>query len=394
MAGMFSRNRQRLGIIANEFFDPRISRIGGFGILTRQIVNCAAEYDDPKIDVDLYWGEPPEDLNPNGLKVYDRPLHIRTDSYRRDRLRLLLRRPDLFLTIDYRDAYNHFLHMFPRVPHIMWVQDPKAPDDWERIATAIVPGKGRVEPAGLGYIDCFGLGKVVEHRAAHGAPTIFAVPTPYLETKILGTYGVTPKHVRVLPYPMDPVAPPSEKASQPTVLFLGRLDPQKRPWVCAAVAEKMPHVKFQMMGTLHAQGEGRWEAENLPPNLELLGHLDGKEKFERISQAWLLINTSIHEGLPVSFVEALQCETPLVSCVNPERVPERFGEYVGEFRGDGMSGVDTFVETLDQLIKDEGRRAQLGAAGRQWANETHSRPVFAQALKDILANPTAAADAA
>jgi glycosyltransferase involved in cell wall biosynthesis len=50
----------------------------------------------------------------------------------------------------------------------------------------------------------------------------------------------------------------------------------------------------------------------------MVGHVDGLEKTEILSSSWALINTSIHEGLAVSFLEALQCETPLISSVDPD----------------------------------------------------------------------------
>ena len=49
----------------------------------------------------------------------------------------------------------------------------------------------------------------------------------------------------------------------------------------------------------------------MPPNVKLLGHLDGEQKFQFLSSAWVLVNTSIHEALATSFLDALVCETPL-----------------------------------------------------------------------------------
>ncbi|MEL6258294.1 MAG: glycosyltransferase family 4 protein [Pseudomonadota bacterium] len=378
----------RLGIIANEFFDEKISRLGGFGMLSRQIARAAADASDPKVKVDLYWGDPPDDIRERTdlNKVYDRPLYIPTRNWKSDKLKRIATRtaPDVFLTIDYRQTYDYYLYMFQSAPLIMWVQDPKTPADWDRIATSYVPGQEGIEPQGLGYIDCTPLSKVLEDRRARGSKTVFTVPSPFLEAKIEETYGLKPDEVSSLCYPMEPVPPgPYEKSDKPTVVVLGRLDPQKRPWVIKDIAAKMPDVTFRVLGKAHFTGPGAWEPVDLPPNMELYGHVDGEEKQRLISSSWLSLNTAIHEGLPIAFVEGLQYEVPIVSCVNPERVPERFGRYVGEFRGTGLESVDAFVAALRELLDNNDERLNLGREGRDWVARTHSAQAFKDSFKDL-----------
>ena len=376
-----------LGIIANEFFDPTISRIGGFGMLSRQITQCVEQIEHPKLAVHLFHGDPPKTQTAPLTRVYNRPTHAATGSWRRDKYKLLLTGalPKIWLSVDYRPNYEYFLWMSKRSLLIMWVQDPKTPDDWERIRTCFVPGQEGVEPQGLGYVDCLPLAELVRRRHANGARTIFTVPSAFLTQKIEATYGVVPHDIRELCYPVEPIEGPFSKADTPLVTFLGRLDPQKRPWIAAAVAEQMPDVRFQFLGRPHFKGPGSWPIEGLPPNVDLIHHVDGVEKIERLGASWLMLNTSIHEGLPISFVEGLQCETPIVSCVNPEGVVSRFGAYVGEYRGSGMDAVRTVVTHLRQLLDNPALRASLGYAGRKWANDNHSQARFASQLGQLCA---------
>ena len=56
---------------------------------------------------------------------------------------------------------------------------------------------------------------------------------------------------------------------------------------------------------------------DLPPNIKVLGHVEGILKHQLVSSAWVLVNTSIHEALPTSFLEALARETPLSQLAQP-----------------------------------------------------------------------------
>ena len=256
-----AKSRIRLGIVANEFFDQKISRLGGFGMLSKQIVAASHGTTNPRLDVDMYWGSPPQHIldAKQKLTVYDRPLRYPSNKWHQDKLSIIskMAAPDIFLTIDYRSSYEYFLSMFPKAPMLMWVQDPKTPEDWARIATTHVPGWEGIEPQGLGYVDCFPLADLVRQRREKGLKTIFAAPSPFLEAKIESTYGCKPDEVASLCYPMEPVAPgPYKKSEKPTVMFLGRLDPQKRPWIIPEIARKMPDVTFRLFGKSHFTGPG------------------------------------------------------------------------------------------------------------------------------------------
>jgi glycosyltransferase involved in cell wall biosynthesis len=113
--------------------------------------------------------------------------------------------------------------------------------------------------------------------------------------------------------------------------------------------------------------------------------VDGEEKSRLISSAWVLINTSIQESLAVSFLEALSCETPVVSCLNTEDVVARFGVYVGRWDGDGRDSLPRFTEALDRLLRDADLRTRLGREGRAWVAENHNPARFLEAFRSLCA---------
>ncbi|MCZ7588718.1 MAG: glycosyltransferase [Gaiella sp.] len=135
-------------------------------------------------------------------------------------------------------------------------------------------------------------------------------------------------------------------------------------------------MEFVIFGRPHFSGPGSWHPTRLPANVSLFGHLDGEAKRRMIGSAWMLANTSIHESLPVSFLEALHCGTPIVSYQDPESVTSRFGAYVGSWEGSGLDALDTFADAVQQLLDDEDVRLGLGAAGRDWVRANHTPERF------------------
>lgn len=372
----------KLGIVANEFFDLKYGGVGGFGWATRQVAKLFNEHPEHGVAAvflnrTLEVHDPAAHQSVNGI-----PLIARTGGRVADIRRLRAEKIDLLLMIDYRPAYRFFAAALPRTPIIVWMRDPKTEDDERKIRTLRIPGAENVLPQGTNEIDCTSLGKIAFASAWLQRPILFATTARELIAKARG-YGVQPAEVTFLPNAVDPFPGEVVKSPHPRVVFLGRLDPIKRPWLFSKLAERFPQVEFLFMGPSHFKGAGAWSSTNPPDNVKLMGHVDGAEKWQALSSAWALINTSIHEGLAVSFLEALACETPLISCQNPEDVVSRFGYYVGRWDGDGLDALPHFSEALDRLLQDTETRTRLGKEGRAWVTETHNPTSFLSAFHDL-----------
>jgi glycosyltransferase involved in cell wall biosynthesis len=118
--------------------------------------------------------------------------------------------------------------------------------------------------------------------------------------------------------------------------------------------------------------------------VRLVGHVDEAEKLRLLSEAWVSINTSVHESLAVSFLESLACSTPLLSCVNIGFTVSRYGVYTGRFDGSGMESLDAFRAGLQTLLDDAELRAELGRKGREWVRTTHSLDGFLAAFERLV----------
>ncbi|HEY1336200.1 MAG TPA: glycosyltransferase family 4 protein [Bryobacteraceae bacterium] len=368
----------RLGVIADEFFDHSLGRMGGFGWAARQVAQAFA---DPALGVEVVYlagelrAEPGRDeARAHGCRVLLRR------STRLANLRMVRReRFDVLLTIDYNLSHSVYLRSLPRTPAIVWVRDPRTPDDVRKVYSLKIPGAGGETPQGLECIDCRSAAQIAREAAWFGRPLSFASPAPHLVAKLEDAYGFEPYDFYVLPNAIE-FEREADKSGRPTVVFLGRLDPIKRPWLFAELARRFPEVEFLFLGQPHFAGPGAWHPDGLPANVRLLGHVGETDKKRILSEAWVAVNTSIHEGLAISFLEALACETPLLTCQDPGFVVSRYGIYTGRFDGDGMASLDAFECGLRTLLADAEMRASLGASGRAWVRANHTRERFVESF--------------
>ncbi|MDT5156679.1 MAG: hypothetical protein QOH51_1036 [Acidobacteriota bacterium] len=381
-----SLKRIKLGLVSNEFFGREIGGIGGFGWAARQVAKFFNEHPEHGVEPVFLNRTLQLGGDATNRRVHDTPMMTRCGGRLSSMRSLRAERFDLLLMIDYRPSYRFFARALPRTPIIVWVRDPRTPDDMREIATLRIPGAEGVLPQDVNAIDCTSLGEIVRTSRLLRRPVRFATPAPHLAVKVPDVYGVKQPEVSFLPNLIDLSPGEIRKSKRPSVVFLGRLDPTKRPWLFARLAEQFPEVEFLFMGQAHFEGEGTWRPSDLPANVRLLGHVDGEEKSKTLTSAWALLNTSIHEGLAVSFLEALACETPIIACRNPEDVVSRFGIYVGCFEGDGLDALPHFGEALKRLLRDTDARTSLGREGRAWVNELHNPSRFLSAFRALCAS--------
>jgi len=119
-------------------------------------------------------------------------------------------------------------------------------------------------------------------------------------------------------------------------------------------------------------------------NLHFVGHVDGIEKNNFIRDAKILVNTSIHEALPISFLEALSYGTVLVSNRNPEDLTSKFGIHVGDVLGDGFDKVELYVEAIQKLMQNDSIREEKAKAGISYVKNIHNIADFTTNLRKII----------
>ena len=348
--------------------------MGGFGWAVQQVSRCFE--DDPAlgVDVTILMGEKASTRLPCRKGCHGSPVLWRAPVTTGTSSTPVGTDIDLVLCIDYRSNYRSFFYALPRVPFVIWVRDPsgraRSPRDRHsahtRTGNGAAPRHGRTQHA------------KPEARCASLCPCAEAAAVCNrrpLAPKVPDAYGFDPGLVHLLPNIVDSAFTVS-KSLRPTIVSLARLDPTKRPWLFISLAKRFPDVDFIVMGQSHFKGSGAWQPSDLPANVRLLGHANEQQKREVLSAAWLLVNTSIHEGLSVSFLESLACETPLVALVDPEGIVSKFGICVGQHLGTGVDALPTLDQAVRELLGDDARRRRLGTNGRAWVGENHNRSRF------------------
>lgn len=165
----------------------------------------------------------------------------------------------------------------------------------------------------------------------------------------------------------NPVCVPEEypeKSDIPTVLFLGRFDKEKKPEVFMNMAEYFPDVRFIAAGASHDKGYDYFLRKKYSQcaNLVLPGFVEGNEKIRLLNEAWILVNTSISECLPVSFLEAAAHGCSILSPHDPDDFTSSFGEKVP---------VKELVNGLSRLLDNEWR--EKGEKGYRYVKKYHEK---------------------
>jgi glycosyltransferase involved in cell wall biosynthesis len=120
------------------------------------------------------------------------------------------------------------------------------------------------------------------------------------------------------------------------------------------------------------------------PNLHFMGHVDGEEKERFLKEAKILVNTSIHEALPVSFLEALAHGTLLVSNRNPEDLTSKFGVWVGDVLGDGFEKVDLYCNAIKKIMEDDEYYNKTAETAMEYVKSVHNITNFVTDLRTVI----------
>ena len=176
----------------------------------------------------------------------------------------------------------------------------------------------------------------------------------------------------VLPMPCpdsaSPNAIPAEPPSAGRVIWVGRVDTNKRLNWLLDVAEKLPSVTFEIAaadnGALDLTNNLRARATTLT-NVRWRGAVPRELMPEFYRGATCLCCTSMHEGFPNIFIEAWSHGVPVVTTFDPDGTVVRSGI------GVAASGVNELVGAISDFCSNRALWCETSRRAREYYRANH-----------------------
>jgi glycosyltransferase involved in cell wall biosynthesis/O-antigen/teichoic acid export membrane protein len=173
--------------------------------------------------------------------------------------------------------------------------------------------------------------------------------------------GVPADRIHVAYLGVEPVQfRQGERASEPTLLFLGRLKQYKRIEVVLDCLEAVPEARLEIAGDGNHRPalEAEIERRGLADRVVMHGHVDEDAKTELYARAWVSLTASSAEGWCLTVMEAAACGTPSAA-LRVGGLPESIVE--------GETGVladspQELASRVRELLRAPAERDRLGAA--------------------------------
>lgn len=163
----------------------------------------------------------------------------------------------------------------------------------------------------------------------------------------------------------------NKKINREIILWVGRADRWKRPKAFILLAKKLPGEKFVM---ICRQGNDRKffnktkQLAKLQPNLKWLEAVSYDDILGYFQQAKALVNTSMAEGFPNTFLQAGLAKIPILSLkVNPDNFIIKYN--CGFW---AKNSFPVLVKTCQSLINNQKLARHFGSNNFQYVKKFHS----------------------
>jgi len=152
--------------------------------------------------------------------------------------------------------------------------------------------------------------------------------------------------------------------------------------VAAIVGKEAPHIRFSILGNGPLKDQLRKKATELHA---LDGHVNlvppQPDPFPYYNSLDLYLNTSLHEGLPMSILEAMACGKPVIA-PNVGGIPEIISHTQEGFLVEERKPED-FAHACLSLVRNRALRNQMGQAAREKIAKSFSASKMAQSYYEF-----------
>jgi glycosyltransferase involved in cell wall biosynthesis len=151
------------------------------------------------------------------------------------------------------------------------------------------------------------------------------------------------------------------------ILWIGRLNKDKRLEMLLEIAEKLKNINFHVAGKPNDTEYPKIMMSQMKAidNLTYHGALAKDSLRELYKKGFLLCNTSLYEGFPNTYLEAWSYGIPVFTTVDPDDVITKQG------LGCKLNDSASFVEKIDELSKDEKKWETMSKRAREYYLKNH-----------------------
>lgn len=175
--------------------------------------------------------------------------------------------------------------------------------------------------------------------------------------------------------------PQISKVMKEDVLWVARAEKWKRPEVFLDLAEAFPNIHFRM---ICPSTNDRDYYENIVRKALSIKNLTFHDfvPFNKINdffaKAKLLVNTSISEGYPQTFIQAVMYGTPILSTgANPD-------EFITCYSCGVVCNPEQINDQFKEMLRDEEKWQEFSLNARRYAEKQHDINVIIQKLVRII----------
>lgn len=348
----------KVGLLVEEFYDKDLGGFGGYGILAREYI--AKYIPNSEIEIEVIIGSNSKKeiktIKRDGIKIHYLPKNW-SSKMDIDFIYLNLvqkffkeQKFDVYLSIEMSRIAYEVMRREKDKKLILWVQDPRPDYDWEEIKS--VPMSNEYDSYINYYSKWEGRIQDLLKKLNEEKRLILISQGEYLKKKAIDLYKL-PENTKIEYFPNPVVINDNFNIAdkKDNVLFLGRLTPVKRPWIYFELAKKFPENIFYVCGQ-GTEIDKIIEQYKDIKNLKFMGHVSGEEKDRLLRECKVLVNTSIHEAIPVSFLEAISYGQKLLSCQNPDDITKNNGYFTGTILGEGLDQIEEFQKGLKFCLEN------------------------------------------
>lgn len=203
--------------------------------------------------------------------------------------------------------------------------------------------------------------------------------------------GMSSDQITVIPNGIDyqefTPSPISDRFTEPTLLYLGRLKAYKRVDIILRAIARLKNSGVTCRLLIAGDGDYRHRLNTLSKtlgiesNVQFLGFVSEAEKLKLLRKSWIHVLTSSKEGWGITNLEAAACGTPTIASDSPGLRDSVLHEKTGFLVPHGNH--EAVANRMVQLFDDITLRINMGQTSRAFA-EQFSWEKSAIAVEELL----------